>query len=69
MEYQDAIANYRIFSEGELIRTTPQYPENVTGFFFIRYKQTIQRVDLEEEKKEKEKQEFENKRKGVISSD
>ena len=69
VEYQDAIANYRIFSEGELIRTTPQYPENVTGFFFIRYKQTIQRVDLEEEKKEKEKQEFENKRKGVISSD
>ena len=30
----------RIISEGTAIRTTPQYPENVTGFFFKNYQQT-----------------------------
>ncbi len=29
----------RIVSEGTAIRTTPQFPENVTGFFFKNYKQ------------------------------
>ncbi|BAR50267.1 hypothetical protein TF3313_2855 [Tannerella forsythia 3313] len=68
VEYQDAVANYRIYSEGQLVRTTPQFPENVTGFFFLRYKQTIQRVDLEAERKEREKLELEQRQKGVIGN-
>lgn len=62
------MANYRIYSEGQLVRTTPQFPENVTGFFFLRYKQTIQRVDLEAERKEREKLELEQRQKGVIGN-
>lgn len=30
----------RIISEGTAIRTTPKFPENVTGFFFKKYKQS-----------------------------
>lgn len=32
----------RIISEGTAIRTTPKYPENVTGFFFKNYQQIYQ---------------------------
>lgn len=35
---------FRIFSEGNLIPTTPQYPENTTGFFFTSYKQTLKPI-------------------------
>ncbi|MDR2909980.1 MAG: hypothetical protein LBV47_01235 [Bacteroidales bacterium] len=36
---------YRIVSEGELIAVTPQYPENVTGFFFTKLTQKFERVN------------------------
>lgn len=36
----DGTKKIRINSAGTAIRTTPQYPENVTGFFFKDYKQT-----------------------------
>lgn len=35
---------FRIFSEGDLINVTPQFPENVTGFFFSNYKQTLKNI-------------------------
>ena len=35
---------FRIVSEGELIRVSAQYPENVTGFFFSKLTQKIERV-------------------------
>ena len=35
---------FRIVSEGELIRVAAQYPENVTGFFFSKLTQKIERV-------------------------
>lgn len=40
---------YRIKTEGELIRTTAQYPENVTGFIFTRF---IQQIMPEQSKNE-----------------
>lgn len=38
---------FRIISEGTAIRTTPQYPENVTGFFFKTYRQTYMPYEKE----------------------
>jgi hypothetical protein len=36
---------FRIITEGELIRTQAQFPENVTGFFFTKYIQSIQPIN------------------------
>lgn len=36
---------FLIRTSGELVRVTPQYPENVTGFFFNRYIQEIARIE------------------------
>lgn len=38
---------FRIISKGTAIRTTPQYPENVTGFFFKTYRQTYMPYEKE----------------------
>lgn len=35
---------FLIRTDGELITTTPQFPENVTGFFFNKYIQQITRI-------------------------
>lgn len=35
---------FLIKTDGDIIRTTPQYPENVTGYFFNRYIQQIIRL-------------------------
>ena len=44
--------NYRsILEKGEIVRTTPQFPENVTGFFFNQFIQQIVRIEQEPEKK------------------
>lgn len=40
----ESIKKFRIFSEGKLIKVTPQFPENVTGFFFTDYKQSIKNL-------------------------
>ena len=42
---------FRIVSEGTIVKTTPQFPENVTGFFF---NQLMQNWTLQEETQEKE---------------
>jgi|SRR5665647_395293 len=38
------IVRFRIISDGELIKTTPQFPENVTGFFFNSLTQRVERM-------------------------
>lgn len=57
VKYLDYITHYRIHSQGEIIKTTPQYPENVTGFFFKSYQQSIVRFDPAEEKRQAKLQE------------
>ena len=42
---------FLIRTNGELIRTTPQYPENVTGFFFTRFIQQFIRIQDEPQKR------------------
>lgn len=39
------ITQFLIESEGSIVKINPQFPENVTGFFFNSYQQTIKRVD------------------------
>lgn len=34
----------RIFSEGDIVSYTPQYPENISGFYFKNYNQTYERT-------------------------
>lgn len=41
-----------ITSQGTIIRHTPKYPENVTGFYFSSYTQNYELVQQEEEKNE-----------------
>ena len=36
---------FLIRTRGELVRTTPQFPENVTGFFFSQFLQQIIRIE------------------------
>lgn len=36
---------FLIRTKGELVRTTPQYPENVTGFFFTQFLQQLVRIE------------------------
>lgn len=36
-------AEFEIGSEGEIITHTPQYPENTSGLYFIKYSQTFQK--------------------------
>lgn len=36
---------FRILSEGELVGIRPQFPENVTGYFFSSLKQKITRIE------------------------
>ena len=38
------IKKVRIISEGTVIRTTPRYPENVSGFFFRTYNQQYENL-------------------------
>lgn len=38
----------RILSEGDIVSYTPQYPENVSGFYFKNYNQTYQREENNE---------------------
>lgn len=38
---------YRIHSEGQLVGTTPQFPENVTGYTFSSLQQRIERIEDE----------------------
>ena len=42
---------FLIRTKGEIVRTTPQFPENVTGFFFNQFIQQIVRIEQEPEKK------------------
>lgn len=42
---------FLIRTRGEVVRTTPQFPENVTGFFFSQFLQQIIRIEQEPEKK------------------
>jgi hypothetical protein len=37
-------ASYTINSEGEIIHSTPQYPENTSGFMFTKYAQTYTKM-------------------------
>ena len=46
-----AEAKVLIRTKGEIVRTTPQFPENVTGFFFNQFIQQIVRIEQEPEKK------------------
>lgn len=39
---------FRLRSEGELISTSPRYPENVTGFMFSRLTQQVENISTEE---------------------
>lgn len=39
---------YRIHSEGELVSTTPQFPENVTGYTFSSLQQRIEQLITDE---------------------
>jgi len=39
-----SVIRFRIFSDGEMIKSTPQFPENVTGFFFNSLTQRIERM-------------------------
>jgi hypothetical protein len=41
------VVKFRIVSEGNLTKTNPQFPENVTGFFFSRYMQSIKLIQEE----------------------
>ena len=42
---------FLIRTKGEIERTRPQFPENVTGFFFNQFIQQIVRIEQEPEKK------------------
>lgn len=39
---------FQIISKGVAVRTTPQYPENTSGFFFRQYSQEYQLINNEE---------------------
>lgn len=41
----NSITKFRIFSEGELVNTTPVYPNNNTGLFFNSYSQVIRNIE------------------------
>ena len=41
---------FLIRTRGELVRTTPQFPENVTGFFFNQFLQQIVRIEQDTSK-------------------
>lgn len=55
MEIHDAggVKRIRIYSRGDAIRTTPSYPENVTGFFFRNYTQEYELLDTSDGNKER----------------
>jgi len=38
------IVRFRIFSDGEIMKSAPQFPENVTGFFFNSLTQRVERM-------------------------
>lgn len=38
------IDRFRIFSDGEIVKSTPQFPENVTGFFFNSLTQRAEKI-------------------------
>jgi len=44
------VIRFRIYTDGELMKSTPQFPENVTGFFFNSFTQRIERISDEEMK-------------------
>lgn len=39
---------FRIYSDGEILSTTPRYPENVTGFTFSKLIQRVEKVELQQ---------------------
>ena len=39
------LSKVRIFSEGDLISHTAQYPENTSGFYFKTYAQTYEKIE------------------------
>jgi len=41
----NGITKFRIYSEGELVKTTPTYPNNNTGLFFKSYRQAIRNIE------------------------
>ena len=47
------VKRIRIYSRGDAIRTTPSYPENVTGFFFRNYTQEYELLDTSAGNKER----------------
>ena len=47
------VKRIRIYSRGDAIRTTPSYPENVTGFFFRNYTQEYELLDTSDGNKER----------------
>ena len=47
------VKRIRIYSRGDAIRTTPSYPENVTGFFFRNYTQEYELLDSSDGNKER----------------
>lgn len=45
----DGVKRIRIYSRGDAVRTTPVFPENVTGFFFRNYTQEYELVTKTDE--------------------
>lgn len=43
------VFRFRLRSEGDLISTSPRYPENVTGFMFSRLVQSIEQIPTEQD--------------------
>lgn len=43
------VFRFRIHSDGELIGTSPRYPENVTGFMFSRLVQSLEKIPTEQD--------------------
>lgn len=43
------VYRFRLRSEGEIISTTPRYPENVTGFIFSRLVQSLEQIPTEQD--------------------
>lgn len=42
--YNNNVNRYRIYSSGKLIKTTIQYPDNVTGFTFSELTQRVEKI-------------------------
>jgi len=46
---KESKVKFRIMSSGTIIKTSPQYPENITGFFFTKYEQSIKEIEEQNE--------------------